>query len=282
MEQELDRLEEAVGLCLAAAWAGPVPAEQSGLREAFDRRSRAIARLERLHHKVHSLRFLIRLQFDILGRKLDEPQPGSTRKLRQQHWLSPIFDAHPLDLPRFAAVARLRRGGSGKAEEVSLELGEALFKLDDLGRERGMNHGWRDRGAWWPDYLAWLAHLEKPVAHYLGPPPEGEIPLEEMLAREALSIVQEDRDRRGSWDLSYDLRVLQEPLMWQEVVYRILKDPEMVEGSRTKELAEFAARFGRMYCLKCDELFPVSKNNPGYVVCPKCSAAERQRRHRQR
>jgi len=130
---------------------------------------------------------------------------------------------------------------------------------------------------------------DKPVQHCFEPL-KGENGLydsNELLCSEILHKIKAKRakERREvnhlKMPLLEELSQLNPPLKWGEVLFYFIEDTEYGVSNREK-LNGLVFPPGNRYCLECNKFFLLSKNNPGYFRCPKCSARIRQRRKRER
>jgi len=107
----------------------------------------------------------------------------------------------------------------------------------------------------------------------------------EVLACEILKNIEADRAKEccevnhRKVRLLEELRQLNPPLRWGEALFYFIEDPDYGVSTREKPEGLFFPP-GNRYCLECDRPFLLSKNNPGYFRCPRCSARIRQRRKR--
>lgn len=107
----------------------------------------------------------------------------------------------------------------------------------------------------------------------------GELIASEILMRMEAERQTERREvNRETKGLLEELGQLSPPLTWGEVLFRFIED----DVSAREKLDELFFPPGRRYCFVCDKPFLLSKNNPGYFRCPRCSARMRQRRKRER
>ena len=106
----------------------------------------------------------------------------------------------------------------------------------------------------------------------------------ELIASEILKKMEVERQKernevnRETKGLLEELRQLSPPLTREEVLSYFIESDVSERG----KLNELFFPSGRRYCLVCDNPFLLSKNNPGYFRCPKCSAKMRQRGKRER
>jgi hypothetical protein len=222
------------------------------------------------------------------GHKILLLVPKGARGISDTVWeqlkreVASVFDVDsfaPFNL-RGIILQRLSKERLAKGQSLALVVGEGLIELDRSVGEYLKDIGWADRGSRWPDYLNELTWLrDKVLLDYLHPCPEGLKPHEELLAREVLSIVEKGQESHGSKKLRDDLRDMNPPLTWGEVVYHFMQDPENTKGKRGRTLQEFLSLFRKRYCLECDELFTGPKSGPR-LTCPRCSNKLRKRRER--
>lgn len=130
-------------------------------------------------------------------------------------------------------------------------------------------------------YLVGLCHYcgDKPIQDYFEPLKDenGFCDLHGYLASKILERVKAERQARR-WEgdgQSEELTSFNPPLTFEEVLFYFI---ENYSPSREKLLRFFPTVL--RHCLECDRLFSLSKNNPGYFRCPKCSTKIRQRRRR--
>jgi len=105
----------------------------------------------------------------------------------------------------------------------------------------------------------------------------------EVLGSEILKRMQAERAKEryevSHWKMGLleELRQLNPPLTWGEVLFYFIED----DVSARENLNGLVFPPGNRYCLECDKPFLLSKNNPGYFRCPRCSAKMRQRKKRE-
>lgn len=272
MSEELYELDQAIDRCRAALAQEDIYALCKELRH-----------LESIHHKMHRLRALGRLRLGLLMMELEEGEPQARRQLEKA--LVSVFDIDsfaPFNLHGMMPKKRLPKERLDKGQVTALEVGEGLIELDRSVRKYFKDRGWADRGPRWPEYLNQLTWLrDRVLLDYLQPASEGPKPDEEKVAREVLCIVEKSQESRGSRKLRDDLKDMDPPLTWGEVVYHFLHDPINIKGKRGEALGEFLGLFRRRYCLECDELFTAPKSGLR-LVCQRCSNKLKKRKERER
>lgn len=288
MSEELYELDQAIGRC-AAALVQKIPEDTPDLLQTFRVLCEELRHLELIHSKMHQLRYFGRLIIRPVMRELEERDPQVRQQLKRK--LASVSDSDsraPFNLRGVMPQKCLPKDRSYKGQVTALEVGEGVIELALSVQEylKGFEYlkglEWMDRGPWWPDFLDELTRLhDRALLDYLHPPSEGQEPFEEELAREVLSLVEKDKESHGSRKLSDELRHMNPPLTWGEVVYHILQAPENTKGKRGRALREFLIPFFRRRCLECDELFTVSKSSL-CLTCPRCSNKLRKRRERER
>ena len=155
-----------------------------------------------------------------------------------------------------------------------------VIKLDQSVRDYLRSSGLGDRGPRWSDYLnevTWLC--DRALLDYAKPPPEGQKPWEELMAWEVFSMVEKDQESHGTIRLREDLRDMDPPVTWGEVVYHFLREPETTRGEKGKALRDFLCLFKKRYCLECDKLFTWKSSRTG-LICPTCLSKLRKRKQR--
>ncbi len=256
MSQELYELDQAISRC-GAALVQKIPDESVAdvptLLQAFHVLREELRHLELIHSEMHRLSYFGRLIIRPIMRRLEERDPQVRRQLERE--LASVFDSDsdsdsdtPFNLHGLMPQNRLHKDRSSKGQVIALEVGEAVIELAWSMQEYfdGSEHlrslRWMDRGPGWPDLLAELARLhDSALLDYPRPPSEGQEPFQEELPREVLSLVEKDRESRGSSELRDDLRDMNPPLTWGEVVYHFLQDPENTKGKRgTKSIPRLA------------------------------------------
>lgn len=147
------------------------------------------------------------------------------------------------------------------AEEFIAAFMQAMNSLEQGVRSTGIE----PKHPAWPLYL-WAYYnrfKDRPLQDSVGEPTD----LFEQLRLVILRNVKSDR-----------LEEFSTPITWGEVFFYFIKDcVDKGDRSSLKELDGFFP--SQRLCIECDQPFEVSKRNPGYFRCPKCSAKERQRRH---
>jgi len=288
MSDELYELDQAIGRC-AAALVQKLPEDTPGLLQTFRVLCEELRHLELIHSKMHQLRYFGRLIIGPVMRELEERDPQVRRQLKRE--FASVFDSDsgvPFNLHGVMSQKQLSKERLDKGQCLALVVGEGLIELawsvqeyfKALEISKGLE--WMGKGPWWPDFLDELTRLhDSALLDYLHPPSEGQEPFEEELGREVLSLVEKDQESHGSKKLRDDLRDMNPPLTWGEVVYYILRAPENTKGERGRALREFLIPFFRRRCLECDELFTVSKSSLR-LTCPRCSNKSRKRRERAR
>lgn len=294
MSEELYELDRAIDHCRDAL-VHNIPdenvADVPALLQTFHVLREKLWHLELIHRRMHRLRYFSRLIIRPVMRELEKRDPQVRRQLKRE--LASVFDFDsdsgvPFNLHGVMPQKRLPKGRLAKGQVIALKVGEAVIELARSVQEylkdfeclKGLE--WMDRGPGWPDLLDELTRLhDRALSDYLHPPSEGQEPFEEELARELLSIEEKDRESHGNDKLSDELRHMNPPLTWGEVVYHILQDPDTTEGKRGRALREFLSPFRKRFCLECDELFTVSKSSLR-LICPRCSTKLRKRRERER
>lgn len=294
MSDELHELDQAIGRC-AAALVQKLPdesvADVPALLQTFHVLCEELRHLKLIHRKMHQVRYFGRLIIRPVMRKLEERDPQIRRQLKRE--LASVFDFDsdsdaPFNLHGLMPQKCLPQDRLAKGQAIALVIGEGVIELAWSVQEylkgfeclKGLE--WMDRGPGWPDFLDELTRLhDRVLLDYLHPPSEGQEPFEEELAREVLSLVEKDQESHGSRKLRDDLRDMNPPLTWGEVVYHFLQDPENTKGKRGRTLREFLIPFFGRRCLECDELFTVSKSSLR-LTCPRCSNKLRKRKERAR
>lgn len=105
----------------------------------------------------------------------------------------------------------------------------------------------------------------------------------EVLGSEILKKMEAERAKERyevnhrKMGLREELRQLNPSLTWGEVLFHFIED----DISAREKLNGLFFPPGNRYCLECDKPFLLSKNNPGYFRCPRCSAKMRQRKKRE-
>jgi DNA-directed RNA polymerase subunit RPC12/RpoP len=177
--------------------------------------------------------------------------------------------------------------GNEQGELLILEIIDATATLAEYIENRLQKGGFARRDSLY-DYLYRLHNhfKDKPVQHCFEPL-KGENGLydsNEVLASEILQKTEAERGKERyevdsrKTGLLEELRQLNPPLTWGEVLFYFIEDDVSTRG----KLNGLFFPPGNRYCLQCNKFFLLSKNNPGYFRCPQCSARIRQRRKRER
>lgn len=281
MSEELQKLDQSIDHCRVAL-SHKIPEDTLSLLQTFHVICEELRYLELIHRKMHMLRTSSRLKIGLVIMKLEESAPQSGRQVKSK--LASVFD---FDNPASFNLHRIKpkhltKDRLAKGQAIALVVGEGVIELDWSMREYLKRLGLADTGPLWPDYLNKLTWLHnRALLDYLQPSSEERKPYEELVAREVLSVVEKDQECHGSIKLSDDLRHMNPPLTWGEVIYHFLHDPQTTKGERGEALREFLSLFNKRYCLECDELFTASKSSLS-ITCPRCSSKLRKRRERER
>lgn len=235
--------------------------------------------LESTHEKIHRLWFS---ELSKAGLKSD-----GRLKIKQLWKLKSDYLFGDFDSFRLEVQKEFKFSGNEQRTRLIFEIIDATATFAESIENRLQKRGFAQRDLLY-DYLFSLHnhYKDKPVEHCFEPL-KGENGLSdsnELLAGEILQKMEAERakERRevdsGKMGLLEELRQLNPPLTWGEVLFYFIED----DVSARKKLNGLFFPPGNRYCLQCDERFRLSENNPGYFRCPKCSARIRQRRKRER
>lgn len=237
--------------------------------------------LESVHERVHRLwsSEVLKVGLETSGRL----------KLKQLWKLDSDYPLYPLDdfssfwanLQKKFWLLSNRKNRENLAFELIKSMSEITKSIENELKERGFTTRELLR-----DRLLGLHHRckGKPVQDCLEPPKDeyGFYELHDQLASKTLKKTETERQKRRreinskTKELLEELSQLSPPLTWEEILFHFIKD----EVSERKKLSELFPPLIRRYCLECNKPFTLSKNNPGYFRCPKCSTKMRQRRKR--
>ncbi len=287
MSEELYELDRAIDRCrdvLAHKIPDESVADVPALLQTFHVLWEELRHLELIHRKMHRLRTFGRLIMSVVMMDIEEHDPQVRRQLKRE--LASMLDfvsPAPFNLHGIMPQKRLPKDRLAKGQAVALVIGERVIEVACSGQEYAKGLGREDRASWWPDYLNELTWLhDRALLDYLQPASEGQkSSFEEGLARGILFMEEKDRESHGGKKLSDELRHMNPPLTWGEVVYHILQDPETTKGKRGRALREFLSLFRGRYCLECDELFVGPKSSPR-LTCESCYNRLRKRKERRR
>lgn len=278
MSEELHELDRAIDRCRHIL-VHEIPEDTPSLLQIFHILCEELRHVELAHRKMHRLRTLGRLMMSLVMMDLEEREPQARRQLERELASVLDFDSFaPFNLHGLRLQC-LPKERLDKGQVIALEVAEGVIELDRSVRKYLKGRGWADRGPRWPDYLNELTWLrDRELLDYLHLP-EGPKQREELIAREVISIVEKDQESHGSKKLRDDLRYMNPPLTWGEVVYHFLRAPETTKGERGRVLREFLSLFRKRYCLECDTLFTGPKSSPR-LTCQRCYNKLRKQKER--
>jgi len=243
--------------------------EFESTRERLDLLNRARVRLRRL------------FRMELWRARLDGFQ--SRLGILDSEWPFGSFD-DTFDLRKFKHL-----GNQSERHAMALEIGEAVVNF-----AASIDNRLQNEEPLWPHYLVGLyyGYGGSPVQEFFEPAipsnklwpgstEGGHLEFHARLACEVLVKIESERKRLVQKSLKHELEQLVPPLTWGEVLFAhisYLRD----EGD-TDSLKELSKLFPvQRCCLECDQMFLISKYNPGHFVCPRCSAKLRKRRERER